>query len=202
MYELAIRHAVGLPILCLAEKSTELPFDITTERTIFYCDDMFGAIELKSELEKKIKATLNDTEIDNPIYRVANEKSIIKNIERLEDKEEKNSLLYIINKLDNIEKRIPVLKTDLSIPKRIVDIKLIFDKSIKSQYEDIETKIYEIIPTCLVARQTIDKENEIFIYNLAPLDDIENVISNLKNRLEYTLNLTIIEYEIFRMHLQ
>lgn len=163
---------------------------------------MFGAIELKSELEKKIKATLNDTEIDNPIYRVAKEKSIIKNIERLEDKEEKNSLLYIINKLDNIEKRIPVLKTDLSIPKRIVDIKLIFDKSIKSQYEDIETKIYEIIPTCLVARQTIDKENEIFIYNLAPLDDIENVISNLKNRLEYTLNLTIIEYEIFRMHLQ
>ena len=202
MYELAIRHAVGLPILCLAEKSTELPFDITTERTIFYCDDMFGAIELKSELEKKIKATLNDTEIDNPIYRVAKEKSIIKNIERLADKEEKNSLLYIINKLDNIEKRIPVLKTDLSIPKRIVDIKLIFDKSIKSQYEDIETKIYEIIPTCLVARQTIDKENEIFIYNLAPLDDIENVISNLKNRLEYTLNLTIIEYEIFRMHLQ
>lgn len=193
---------MGLPILCLAEKSTELPFDITTERTIFYCDDMFGAIELKSELEKKIKATLNDTEIDNPIYRVAKEKSIIKNIERLEDKEEKNSLLYIINKLDNIEKRIPVLKTDLSIPKRIVDIKLIFDKSIKSQYEDIETKIYEIIPTCLVARQTIDKENEIFIYNLAPLDDIENVISNLKNRLEYTLNLTIIEYEIFRMHLQ
>lgn len=179
-----------------------ITFDITTERTIFYCDDMFGAIELKSELEKKIKATLNDTEIDNPIYRVAKEKSIIKNIERLEDKEEKNSLLYIINKLDNIEKRIPVLKTDLSIPKRIVDIKLIFDKSIKSQYEDIETKIYEIIPTCLVARQTIDKENEIFIYNLAPLDDIENVISNLKNRLEYTLNLTIIEYEIFRMHLQ
>ena len=48
----------------------------------------------------------------------------------------------------------------------------------------------------------MDKENEIFIYNLAPLDDIENVISNLKNRLEYTLNLTIIEYEIFRMHLQ
>ncbi len=117
MYELAIRHAVGLPILCLAEKSTELPFDITTERTIFYCDDMFGAIELKSELEKKIKATLNDTEIDNPIYRVAKEKSIIKNIERLEDKEEKNSLLYIINKLDNIEKKNPRIKNRPIYPK-------------------------------------------------------------------------------------
>lgn len=76
MYELAIRHAIKKPVICIAEQGTKLPFDITTERTIFYSDDMYGATRLRSELRDKLQAALSDTDIDNPIYRAKTESMI------------------------------------------------------------------------------------------------------------------------------
>lgn len=40
MYELAIRHATRKPVITISERSTKLPFDIATERTLFYEDNM------------------------------------------------------------------------------------------------------------------------------------------------------------------
>lgn len=106
MYELAIRHATKKPVVCIAEYGTKLPFDITTERTIFYSDDMYGAIRLRSELKEKLNAALSDSDIDNPIYRAKTESMIIKDIQSLTPKGNSDSLLYILQRLDNIENMI------------------------------------------------------------------------------------------------
>lgn len=70
MYELAVRHASGKPVVTIAEIDTKLPFDITTERSIFYSNDMRGVPKLQEALRKTINAIEFDNyEADNPIYR-------------------------------------------------------------------------------------------------------------------------------------
>lgn len=101
MYELAIRHASKKPVVCIAEDGTKLPFDITTERTIFYSDDMYGAIRLRSDLKDKLLVALSDVYVDNPIYRAIKESSIIKEIQS--NNGNWDSLLYILERLNNIE---------------------------------------------------------------------------------------------------
>lgn len=102
MYELAIRHAVRKTVICIAEEDTNLPFDITTERTIFYTDDMYGAFDLKNKLTPMIQAALKDNAIDNPIYRAINEERIIQKVKSSAHTEDSSFQLYIIEKLDHI----------------------------------------------------------------------------------------------------
>lgn len=106
MYELAIRHASKKPVVCIAENGTKLPFDITTERTIFYSDDMYGATRLRYDLKDKLQSALSDSNIDNPIYRAVKENSIIKKIQSLPQNEKSDSLLYILQRLERIENAI------------------------------------------------------------------------------------------------
>jgi hypothetical protein len=72
MYELAVRHYRGLPAILIAEHGTKLPFNISTERTIFYSNDILGGNKLKFNLEEAIKIALNPNQYkpDNPVYRV------------------------------------------------------------------------------------------------------------------------------------
>lgn len=74
MYELAVRHCKGLPIVVIAEDGTDLPFDVSDERTAFFTNDMAGGTRLKKDLEKKVKAALEEQEPDNPVYRAARDK--------------------------------------------------------------------------------------------------------------------------------
>lgn len=111
MYELAVRHAARLPIVVVAEKGTNLPFDVTTERTVFYIDDMAGVEKLKPILKKAIESALKDEEPDNPIYNaiadfkmrevaVANssntEKYILESIDKIS--RQLNSIPHLSNK--------------------------------------------------------------------------------------------------------
>lgn len=100
MYELAVRHAVRLPVVAIAERNTSLPFDIATERTIFYDNDMAGVEDLKPKLLKAIKSASNEKEPDNPIYRVI-KSSVIKEVTAPDDLQN-----YMLTKLEEISSKL------------------------------------------------------------------------------------------------
>lgn len=103
MYELAVRHAKRLPVVVIAERGTNLPFDITTERTIFYDDDMAGVEVLKEDLRKKIKSALEDKEPDNPIYNVIKENIIRENFQPGDTNQ------YILETLNQLSRQVSML---------------------------------------------------------------------------------------------
>jgi len=97
MYELAVRHSARLPVISLAENGTNLPFDISDERTIFYDNDMAGVNKLIPILEKMASDALTDSEPDNPVYRAARNK-VMKDIQPQGDFQS-----YMLERLDRFE---------------------------------------------------------------------------------------------------
>jgi len=104
MYELAVRHCVGLPIVVLAEVGTRLPFDISDERTVFFQNDMHGVVDLAPRLETAINAALLLGEPDNPVYRVTQSRVLRESVEP------DDAQTFLIKKLDYIESFISEVK--------------------------------------------------------------------------------------------
>ena len=111
MYELAIRHCVRLPIVVLADSNTKLPFDISDERTIFFHNDMHGAVDLIPKLKVAIEAAVSEQNPDNPIYRVATSKIMIDTATA----QGNDVQAFILNRLDNIDKNLKDFKLNKSI---------------------------------------------------------------------------------------
>ena len=131
MYELAVRHAVRLPVIIMAEHGTNLPFDITDQRTIFYHDTLLGAEEAKPKLTNAIQAALDDSNIDNPIYQVIEEGSIIK----ASHEKEQSFNEYLIKRIDQLENNIT------SIKKKTFNSDAIFDTgSVGNKLKSIEVE--------------------------------------------------------------
>lgn len=97
MYELAVRHCTGKPVVAIAVTGTRLPFDIADERTVFYTDDMRGVVELMPALRKAVEASLTKTEGDNPVLRVRHNRVLLDSLDQGDAK------TILIERLDNIE---------------------------------------------------------------------------------------------------
>lgn len=105
MYELAIRHAVGKPVVCIIEKNEKLPFDIQGDRLIPYTDNMFGVNKLKEELIKHINEAINDPKINNPFFRALNHNVDISELiaKSQRSNEDKGDLKLMLDRILNIE---------------------------------------------------------------------------------------------------
>ena len=112
MYELAVRHAIKKPLICLAEHGTVLPFDLKDERTIFYQNDMRGVEEVRPRLESMINAIDNEWKADNPITRG----SVKFEIEATRMKATESDL--IIRSLDDLRRTVGRLSRDRNIAPR------------------------------------------------------------------------------------
>lgn len=73
-YELAIRHCIGKPFIQLMSKGEVIPFDVGTQRTIFYDRTDLADVEMcKAELKKQIQATrAPGFEVESPVGKAMN----------------------------------------------------------------------------------------------------------------------------------
>jgi len=111
MYELGVRHALRLPVITIAEEGTNLPFDINSQRTIFYENDMFGTNELKTKLAEMLKKIDFDEEsTDNPVMSALRKSEIFNSVNK--DDKEQQLLMEVYGLLKRIEystqKAIPI----------------------------------------------------------------------------------------------
>jgi hypothetical protein len=99
MYELGVRHSARKATVIIAEVGTVLPFDVATERTIFYTNDMTGGRDLASHLERVATQAIADTPPDNPIYRVIESNLIKESTSKIDH----DTTQLILKRLDQFE---------------------------------------------------------------------------------------------------
>ncbi len=111
MYELAFRHCLGTPAIIIAEKGTQLPADITAERTIFYHNDAKGVLELKETLKSFI-SEIDPTEKVSPILDAL--KDLVSSKKILDSADfnsiDSDAFQYILRKLNEIDTKVDRFK--------------------------------------------------------------------------------------------
>ncbi len=123
MYELALRHCLGKPVIQIMEKGTILPFDIGTERTIEYQNDSQGVLELREEINKYIKNINFDDNRQGPIYDVLKSIKYEDNIFKEIDNQaivnlDTDVLKYLLNRIDTIDSK---MNRSLLMEKKTID---------------------------------------------------------------------------------
>ncbi|NDV42477.1 hypothetical protein [Flagellimonas sediminis] len=142
MYELAVRHAKRLPVVSVVQTGTILPFDIATERTIFFNNDMAGVIELKSKLQKMVLEAVQEKEPDNPIYRVVKSQIMQEVVSAKSDDVQS----YILNRLEEMSMQMNRIYSRVREPNVNESLRG-FSSTIEVKAEDTESEKDKIIST-------------------------------------------------------
>ena len=174
MYELAFRHSIGKPVIIIAEEGTVLPFDISIERTIFYKNDAQGTIELQDTLKDFI-SSIDFSKPTSPIYDVLGElkkeTDLLYNLKSENNKDESNSLSYILNRLDSIESAIntSIIRDKPNSPK-LREREFHIEILCKSIPKTPNKKIIYLLQKSILAK------TDIFLLNNISIDRESNII--------------------------
>lgn len=118
-YELAVRHAVGKPVIQMIQKGQKLPFDVAGNRTIIVdYPDLGGVAEAQKELEKQARAVLTPKEgrrSDNPISIAID----LHALERSSDPEAR-SLADIISTMNELKTEVDSIARRLERPDDLI----------------------------------------------------------------------------------
>jgi len=186
MYELAIRHALKKPVIMIMEKGdTNLPFDVASERTIFYKNDFQGVLDLKREIINTEKNIEKNKNVSNPIYDAlydyTSDKSLIKKVES-QNIEDASVFKSILNKINNLEKSIYNANSEAAFTKSYnsmhIELNLIYDDEIDS---DERQKINRFIKPELKKHLQALLDNDIKILGVNDPEKIELLIRNTGN---------------------
>ncbi|HDB2436699.1 TPA: hypothetical protein O6H74_001328 [Staphylococcus aureus] len=72
-YELGYRHALERPTITMINKDENIPFDVSTYRTIYYSELYADVVNAKDQLKETIKTfTDNDFNFENPVNKYNN----------------------------------------------------------------------------------------------------------------------------------
>lgn len=149
MYELALRHCFGTPLIIIAEEGTVLPFDIGNQRTIFYHNDAMGVLVLADDLSKAIKKLSVDGAYESPVLSVVKEfriEEIIINDKTIHsDTNEANAWSLIFERLDRIEQKLSSSTTKPEIIEQILKEKNYEVEMIISGEQEISYKVRDSI---------------------------------------------------------
>lgn len=143
MYELAIRYSFAKPAIVIAEKGTLLPFDVTTENTIFYINDPQGANDLKNSIIKFEKGIDYSEQTFGPVYSAINKIPLYDKIESGEDVSDANLTKYLVERLDSIEN---TLYSNIKYNNRKIILNIRFNTDlIRNSENEFKKDISEII---------------------------------------------------------
>ena len=176
MYELAVRHCNGLPVVVLAKFGTTLPFDVSDERTVFYADDMAGVEELTTKLRAAIDAALNEKEPDNPVYRVSKAR-VMREVVVGKPQE------YILERLDKLQQTVsglaakialgPVRRIQIASPRYWLNLKLTPGPSGGDLSQEIFNKVLRAAGPAVIgssARRSDGKATHVTLSAKQPFD--------------------------------
>lgn len=144
MYELAIRFCIGKPVIIIAEKDTDLPFDVKDQRAVFYVNDYRGTLELKSNIKKAVTSIVYSDNPSSPIHDALGEVSLFQQLKS--DSEESSNIsgeaiTLILKKLDSLISR---SKADSCLMEERILIRLnkmleiLFNKKSINVFEEME----------------------------------------------------------------
>ena len=200
MYELAIRHCVKKPVVCIIERNTQLPFDVATERFIMYDDNFSNVISLKDNIRRTVISSIKESEIDNPIYRSIKDIDILKKISESNDPNS-NVLKLILNRLGKIENNIGTRRSIDSLSNEYNED---FCAVIKLGENNIDYQVLnkitsmianEFVSNCITVAIIYDKDkNEITVSNG---NFHTEILDSLILNFTVELGLVNVKYELY-----